>query len=485
MDKFKIGFSTFMTTILKWLLYILIIVASISILLVVREFNISIIVYGIIYLGLGYGSYKIINSNIPHKNRIMIFLIIALVLRVLWLFNVNSQPSSDFSLLYDSAQEIAEGDFYSMHGTAYIARFPHLTITTLYMSGLVKLFASPVIAMKIFNLIFGMTCVILIYLISKEVFNKRYSEYGAIIGAVFPPFILYTSVFCSENIAMPFYLLSVFLFVKALKTKRTMMFLVGAGVALSVGNLFRMVGIVTLIAFVIYVLIYTNEKLIVKIKRTMLIIVPYFIVLVIVSNTLLYLGVTQYNLWRGAEPSITSVLKGTHFQTGGHWNEEDADLIDSLDNDYEKIEEACKEKIIERLTTSSIPKLAFFYTRKFVMQWNQGDFDGSFWAQKNVPDEEVILRAQDTGVIIFQILYVIVLLLVMTGIKNRKYLDNNEICYLFYLILAGYGAAYLITESQARYSFIVSWVFVFLAIIGIKSLIENSKAKVNHDKEVV
>ncbi|MGL4774328.1 MAG: glycosyltransferase family 39 protein [Clostridium sp.] len=484
MNKFRAGFSTFMLTILKVLLGIIVITSAVTALLIVRELNISILVLLGIYALVAFISYKVFKSNLSHKKKIVIFILIAIAMRALWLINIDSEPSSDFLLIYQSAHDVAKGDLYAFKGTAYIARFPHLTVTTLYMAALVKWFASPIIAMKVLNFIYGIICVILIYLISKEVFNKKYSEYATIIAAVFPGFIAYTGVFCSENIAMPFYLLSIYLFVKAIKGNKLIFFAL-TGAAISIGNLFRMVGIIMMIAYVMYVLIFTDEKVLRKLRNAVLLVVPYWLILVSVSGLLQSLNVTEYPLWRGAEPSITSVLKGTHYASGGHWNEEDVALIESCNDDYDKIEEACKEKIIERLTTTPIPKLAFFYMRKFVMQWNQGDFHGVFWAEKNVPEDEVIFPVQDSAIVIFQLIYVAILALAFIGVRNRKYIDDNKLCYLFYLILTGYGAAYLITETQGRYSYIASWVFIFLMLIGIKTLEEKKKLKVNHDKESI
>jgi len=48
---------------------------------------------------------------------------------------------------------------------------------------------------------------------------------------------------------------------------------------------------------------------------------------------------------------------------------------------------------------------------------------------------------------------------------------------LFYIILYGYGFMYLITEEQGRYSYIVSWVFVILAIEGINFLLNKKNTK--------
>ncbi|WP_252233191.1 MULTISPECIES: hypothetical protein [Clostridium] len=47
-------------------------------------------------------------------------------------------------------------------------------------------------------------------------------------------------------------------------------------------------------------------------------------------------------------------------------------------------------------------------------------------------------------------------------------MNSNSQLNLFYLIFLGYIATYLITENQNRYGYIVSWLFIILAVDGIK-----------------
>lgn len=74
------------------------------------------------------------NNNIDYNRKVFIFLFIALCLRVLWLLNANSIPISDFKTMYESAGDLINGNTKIFKGISYLARFPHLTITVLYMT---------------------------------------------------------------------------------------------------------------------------------------------------------------------------------------------------------------------------------------------------------------------------------------------------------------------------------------------------------------
>lgn len=414
--------------------------------------------------------FAIKNKKMSNKRKLSIILFLGFLIRVLWLLNINSSPTSDFRVIYEVAESLLEGDVGAFWGNGYIARFPHLTIMSLYMSFMIKLFpTNNLIAMKIFNLLFGVLTIYLIYLLAKEIFrSKKLGFYAASIATIFPPLVTYVGVYCTENIAIPFYLLSTYIFILVVKKKVNKYYLILSGIILSFGNLFRMVATIMLIAFAMYIIIYTKDRLPEKIKKLALYLMPYFLVLNIVSFSLQSLGVTEFHLWKGSEPKITSILKGTNLESWGRWNEEDASIVKNNNYDYELIEEESKKIIIERLTTTPPLKLVGFYLVKFVNQWNEGDFGGSYWSKLYVPQEEIII---DVKLKVLEIFYIGTLILVFLGLINRRKSNSDSEINLIYLILCGYGVMCLITESQARYSLIIAWVFIILAIEGIRFLL--------------
>lgn len=425
--------------------------------------------------------FAIKNKKINNKWKLFIILFLGFILRGLWLLNINSSPTSDFRVIYEVAESLFEGDVGAFWGNGYIGRFPHLTIMTLYMAFMIKVFpVKNLLAMKIFNLLFGVLTIYLIYLLAKEIFkSKKLGLYAASIAVIFPPLVTYVGVFCTENIAIPFYLLSTYIFVLVVQKKVNKYYLILSGIMLSFGNLFRMVATIMLIAFAMYIIIYTKDNLLEKIKKLALYLIPYFLVLITVSFSLQSLGVTEFPLWKGSEPKITSILKGSNLESWGRWNEEDASIVNNNNYDYELIEEESKKIIIERLTTTPPLKLAGFYLVKFVNQWNEGDFGGSYWSKLYVPEEEIII---DVKLKVLEIFYMGTLILVFLGLINRRKNNSDSEINLIYLILCGYGVMCLITESQARYSLIIAWVFIILAIEGIRFLLRKSNREDSFEK---
>ncbi|PYG87318.1 dolichyl-phosphate-mannose-protein mannosyltransferase [Ruminiclostridium sufflavum DSM 19573] len=412
-------------------------------------------------MGAAYFVYRYLKYERNYTAAIAVIIGVSLILRVCWILFSDVKPFSDFSLIYDSGARFADGEYWVFKGTSYIARFPHLTMLTIYSGIFQKVFTNALLGIKLVNTVLSVISVYIIYLIGGELYNNK-SEgiWCAFAASLFPPFILYNSVVCSENIAMPFFLGSIYIFILVVNGKRNLTWLFFSGILLSLGNLFRMVAYVVAIAYIMYLAIYWQKKKL--IKSCAIILMAFFIPLYITNLLLMSSGITEYPLWKGREPSITSVLKGTNIDTLGMWNEEDSKVAERYDYNYGAVETAAKEIIKARLTDTPFYKLLAFYAMKFAAQWSSGDFSAVYWSTGRI---EILGTAASFSTLVFfyaQILFIIIILFALRGLFNRRQYMENKVINLFYIIFCGYGLFYLITEQQPRYGYIVSWIFIIL-----------------------
>lgn len=439
-------------------------------------YDIGFIVFTILFILL---TIALIKRNTENKKIILIIVFTGLVLRCIYSFSIKSVPVSDFAIMYETAGEVINGNFYEMWSTGYIARFPHLTIPVMYLSVLRYFFGESLYIIKIFNVIASTFNIILIYLIVKELFeNRRYALFSALITALFPPLILYTAIFTTENIAIPFFLLSIYFFIKAIKSEYKIKMFIFAGISLSIGNLFRMVGQVILVAFILYIFVSYSSTIRKKTIVLFITIVSFLIPLIGTSYFLHNTGVIEYHLWKGREPALTNVVKGLNIENEGRWNKEDAEIPNIYNFDYDKISEVCKEIIWERLSTTPKPVLFRFFVNKFTSQWTIGDFSGAYWAEHSVDDSDMLFKVSKNGIWYIQLFLCILISLSYVGLFNRNKIKENPNISLIYYIFCGYGLFYLISENQARYGFIVSWIFILMSIVGVDFII-NMKGRDN------
>lgn len=473
MGNLSMGLNKFMVRAIKILLPLVIISA------IGRVFSdnlipkIGFVIIALIYGGVITFLYKYYKSiNWSKKNMLITILVIAFIVRGLWLLNYNTVVFSDFATMFESAKNVLNGDYSVFAGTSYIARFPHLTIMVLYFALMIKLFGESLIALKFVNLLLGVVSVYLIYKICNIVFkNDKLAVLGGGIAAIFPPMVTYVGIMCTENIAIPFYLSAIYFFLKAVGTENSSKYYFISGILLSLGNLFRMVAVVTVIAMFIYIIVFVKNGYMYKVKSACSLISAFIIILVGTSFTLQTLKITEYPLWSGAEPSSTNILKGTNMMSMGMWNEEDAKVPELCNYEYEKMDEMAKEKIKERLTETPIYFTIPFYIAKFSTQWYDGDCGGTFWTEQGLGEQDTLLHISRDGRVIFQLFFVILLILAWKGLNNKKIFTGELVnMNLFYLMLCGYGASYLITENQSRYAYIVSWMFIIFALVGVEEI---------------
>lgn len=433
----------------------------------------------LIFIG---GTYYGLKKNYKESLIITIIILGAFIIRVLWFYNIDSIPIGDFNRMFICAKDYASsGTTYMFRDYSYFARFPHMSITVLYFSLIIKIFSNPLIAIRFINIIFSMLNVILIFFISKEIFqDKKKSIWVLLISSVYPPMIIYNNVYCSENMAMPLLLLSILMFFKAMNTnnKNKLFFFSMSGLSLSAMHLFRPLGYVMIIAYIMYICIYFKEKIKIKIYTNLLLILTFILPFIIVSNLLISLNITENQLWHVMEPISISMLKGTNIESEGAWNEEDASLADIYDKDYEGLDKAAKEIIKERLTTTPVKDLVYFYIFRYGREWCVGDFDSIYWAQVGLneaynKDYYLNILGKDEGKILIslsddieigiQIFYIAILILSYVGLYKKKKFRNYKIDFL-YIMFCGLSIQCLLIEAQNRYTYPFSWIFIILAI---------------------
>lgn len=427
----------------------------------------------IIFMGgsilIGLFCYFLYKKKMKSKKIVIILLIIGFILRIVWVLSINSIPVSDYNGIYRTTHEILQGDFSQLRGIGYYARFPHLTIPLLFASLMRLIFPINLyIAVKIVNCIFSSLGILFIYLLVKEIFKKdMYGLVGAFFMALYPPVILYTAVYCNENQAIPFYILGIYLFLKYINKDKKYIGVFGAGVALSVGNLFRMVGSIVVVAFILYIIVGVSLTFKERLKKGIIVILGFIIPLAIISFGLKAINFTEQHIWDGSEPKITNILKGTNIEGGGGWTHEDAMIPEIYNFDKSKIEEVCKEIILNRFKESSPKELLDFYYKKYTGIWSNGEFSGAYWAEHSLNDSEMIVRISQNGIWYIRLFYLILIAFTFLGLFNKESFKENMGINLIYFIFCGYGIMFLITERQDRYTFIMCWIFIILAMNGI------------------
>ena len=471
LSLFGIRFTKFVVYSLVILFLIILGVTSNSVYKNYQYLNEISIVLLLIYFALASGLIYGIHKKISQKKLFYSILFIGFSLRLIWALSTNSLPVSDYKTMYDTANNLLKGDTSSFMGLGYFARFPHLITYVLFLSQIIRFFGdNALFVVKILNVLFSTSSIIFVYLICNSIFKDyKRTLLGTFFMAILPSSILYVPVYCPENLAIPFYLASIYFFILAINNKISSLYLLLSGLLLSVGHLFRTVAYIVIIAYLMYIVIYDTENLKIKLRNIVFLLVPFAMFFIIFSNILVACNITDRKLWSGSEPNITSFVKGSNIESGGSWNLEDSEFISNLLEDRDALEKASKERIFERYTTTPPLKLVKFFFGKFSSQWSNGDNAGASWSQTGIPENEIKIDIARKGELWYQSIYAIFLILIIKGLFNYKEYSGARIINLFYIIFCGYGMTFLILETQPRYAFIISFIFAILPVTAIRT----------------
>lgn len=409
-----------------------------------------------------------IKKYLSREKSIFYILLIAFIIRLAWILIIRTAPISDFQLMYEAGKNVANGNYSCFYGNNYFSRFPHDTITVLYYSLFFRIVKNPLFLIKFMNIIYQTFTVYMIYNISKITYNKKIANISAILITIFSPFIMYCSETMAENMAIPLFLVGVYLFIKYIDNDNILT-LIFSTVFLGIGNFFRPVGIIFLIAFILYYItkkiIYYKSKNILKYLYIFIIIIGFLMPKIIISNLLVTNNILEKQLWNGGEPVIMNILKGTNLDSIGAWSEEDSLIPEESNHNNELMKEKAIERIKSRFTNSNFIQIILFYLKKIVLQWGIGDFGAYDWtvAKGIYLTPKITLFLTPIAYTISSIYYLYLISLSVIGLKNISNNKINDKVLFYYLILLGFIGFYLLTERQPRYAFVCSWIFVLTA----------------------
>ncbi|KLU63844.1 undecaprenyl phosphate-alpha-4-amino-4-deoxy-L-arabinose arabinosyl transferase [Desulfosporosinus acididurans] len=473
--------------IMEWLVLFLLGVSFIGV-LIDKVFGLFLFAI-FVFLVYKYKKIPVLSGLKSIKQNFAAILLTAFILRLLWVLIIPTKPISDFGLMYGYAQKVAQGDYSGFHGYGYFARFAHDTVTVLYFSLFYKFSSAPLFSIKIANVLFSTFSVFLLYKVVEKIYDDRQTALvSMLLYALYLPSIMYNSQTMQENIATSFYLLSTYYFLAAVKNQTQdkwdkVKLLVFCGLGLAVGHMFRMVGYIFLLAYLFYYLFYKRFKnLVIELP---FIIISCLVPIIILSSLLVSSGITETQLWNSKEPYWTSILKGTNIEAYGHWNLDDAEISELYKYDPVKITEASKQIIKDRLLNTPKLKLLGFSIIKFESEWAVPDMSAYIWTIPGAVDYFAFAKFFAKSNLILTGLassfYLILLFMSILGLHRNK--DRPVEINFFLILYLGYALFLMLIEAQARYAYMLSWIFIIFAAGGVR-LKDDTVVKVYSDRSI-
>ena len=305
------------------------------------------------------------------------------------------------------------------------------------------------------------------------------------IMAINSPFIFFNNILDSQNLAAPVFYFAVLLYLKVFKKKIHPLYLVAVGALLSLGNLFRSVGPIFVIAIIMHMLIFSSYSLIQKRKKgkplkldkallgplcLVLMLVAMYVTTFVLNYIFIWAGVFQKPTWDTGGNLILYINAGFNHESNGMWNQEDYDLLRDVGFDYDKAEIEARKRLEQRLADKD--KVLTLISNKYRTQWGAGDFGGLYWStvelESNPKATNDMLVWLNYHFYYVQAFYSALILAIMLKLARGYY--KNEIKPEFYfglILFVGFVCLHTLIEMQPRYGYIAMPMITALAAASI------------------
>ncbi len=399
--------------------------------------------------------------------------ILPVLLSVLFRLVCFWQIGDHMQMLYDyqTALESARGVY-----AAKEAIFTHWAFYPRILSLWFSVFSDSYASAVLFHIVVGAGSVFLTYLIGAMLFKQlRPALAASLLLALWPSYGYYHSVTSNEHLAIFSMLLTVFLFLTALRSqgKKRWFFVVLTGFAAGSADLFKQFSPVFLIAvfLCLFVFLCLREK-----GKSAFLQAGAALVLLFFASSLVT-GAAHKALERYlGEPVCRNTMAhffyvGLNAEAQGVWSEETGmkiyELTEEYDGDYDKVQEELWTLVIQDLKENpeALPNTIL---HKMKIDWaaDSGVVDWISWLYEGGTAPMPYISLLYVGSAAY---YIAIMLLLFCG-SLFAFTKQNIGMMLLRLIPFGYALLLVFSEAQGRYQMVLFPFFALLAANGAQQL---------------
>ncbi|NMH28022.1 glycosyltransferase family protein [Flavobacterium silvaticum] len=228
------------------------------------------------------------------SNRFTIFFLSTLSLACygIGLVSFDTQPVSDYKMIWQTANEIANGTFDAnlLKGYDYMAVYHWQIGMAVLESVLIKLFGSHFTVLKVFSCVCSLLISYLVYVITSSKIGLSAGKAAYVLSAVFVSYIMSVNQLSNHQFGTIFLLLSLYFL-----DKQKYKFALLGGILAAVLNVFRAIAIIVLVAAIVIAIyrMLRDGKVAFHLKNLALTLIGYAISTALFSVVFLQLHYTS------------------------------------------------------------------------------------------------------------------------------------------------------------------------------------------------
>lgn len=391
------------------------------------------------------------------------------LLFIVWL---DSQPVQDFATMYTAAGQLAEGSRAYLDNI-YFFNWAYQSAFVAYEALVIALFGHSLLPLQLLNALWMALTNVLVYAIAKRFLPEKAAMTAGILYCIYPAPLFLAGVLTNQHLSVC--LLYSALYVLLAK-EITPLRAVGAGALIALGNAMRPIGVIVMLAALLWLLIRAAHRSDWHCAmHGACVAASYALAGVLLSGLIVSSGINPEGLSNN-QPMWKFVV-GLNQDSSGCWNRSDYETYLSLPTD--EAHQTMTQAVQERLRVSPA-KLAGLAWRKSAVMW--ADNEDLYWGFGHLDQDapamaglswnslQLLLGFLDKGI------YLLAFVLALVGLVLR--LRAKEDCASslpLVLLLCGYYAVHLIVEVQSRYRYFLMPCIFMLAGIAIARLLPKNK----------
>lgn len=385
---------------------------------------------------------------------VLCLLAVAFAVRFLFILRVDTQPESDFALVYETAKKLAAGKNV-LNDSVYFSTWAYQSGYVLFLAFFIRFFSAGLLFFKSMNCLLSTVTTLLVYLLARRMVSAQGARIAGWIYALYPGTICYCSVLTPQHLSEMLLLLAVFLFTMPGRTKRqSFVDAAAAGAVLSLSNVARPTAIILVLAFVAYAVLRCiggGGGLRRVLVRTLIVVACFYLCMACISTLVKATDVNRNGL-SNMLPEWKFIV-GLDQKANGQYNPEDVDRVFHAQNQTQ----AARTLLSERLKIT-VPQFFDLAYRKSLLMWGSPEAD--YWAFSGSVREELaavygedvlpafLTQARRLSSALYIWIYV---LTALGGFAQARKKQVSEVYLLLALAALAYFCAHTCIEIQPRY----------------------------------
>lgn len=379
-----------------------------------------------------------------YKGFLLALFMMSFIIRLIWIFTIETQPISDFAFMYEGAQNIASGNYDYITNSGYFTTWVYQLGFTMYLVAIIKFFGDSIIIIKIVNVIIVSLIPVIIYLTGKKMGSEKGAKIVSLGYCFYIASIVNTSVLTNQHLATLMFYLGIYFFISSFNRKYKW---IVVGLCLGFGDIIRPEGSIIIIAIILFV-VFSNLLNYKELGKGLVEFLGIIIVITMISQTastlIMKSGISNDPLVN--KDPLWKFVCGLNPDSKGTYSEADDIYLSGVGKDGRK--EAELGLIKERL---SDPKaLIKTMSYKTAVMWGSNDTSMNLAITNKDQNDKyinIIMKLEKIQYIFIMLMFLGSMIMEIK--RNRGFQKKH----LYIIIFLGYFLAHLLIEVQPRYRY--------------------------------